>query len=329
MFVVLGHSFHEYPEGEMGHTMLLYRMMYSFRMPLFMFVSGFLMVFTTQFREVAPSWRRFAATKLRRLIVPFMVLSLVTFVPRVMMSRMADEPVEMGFSSFFISLFDGGQLVIPYFWFIQASFILLLVNYAILVMSRKARIDDRFSYLSLIVLFALLPLTSLMEVRWFSVFKAVEFGVFFITGAFYSRYASAIDRYVPWTAWWFVVMAVVVWTVSFFLTEGTGLRPLCSFAGIAMCISVAKLLEKYRVGILDHLIGANYIIFLLSWYFNVLAQQVLHHYVSLPWWIYTLLSVIAGIYVPWLFYRYMLDHPDGRVGWFGRHFLGQSLRRRV
>ena len=46
--VVVGHSFHEYPDGDYGRSMLLYRMMHSFRMPLFMFVSGFLMVYTTR-----------------------------------------------------------------------------------------------------------------------------------------------------------------------------------------------------------------------------------------------------------------------------------------
>lgn len=50
ILVVLGHSFHEYPDGNMGRSLLMYRMMYSFRMPLFMFVSGFLMVYTTKLR---------------------------------------------------------------------------------------------------------------------------------------------------------------------------------------------------------------------------------------------------------------------------------------
>lgn len=50
ILVVLGHSFHEYPDGAGGKTLLLYRMLHSFRMPLFMFVSGFLMVYTTRIR---------------------------------------------------------------------------------------------------------------------------------------------------------------------------------------------------------------------------------------------------------------------------------------
>lgn len=51
ILVVFGHSFHEYPDGNHGTSMLIYRMMFSFRMPTFMFVSGFLMAFTTFFEE--------------------------------------------------------------------------------------------------------------------------------------------------------------------------------------------------------------------------------------------------------------------------------------
>ena len=71
--VVVGHSFHEYPDGDYGRSMLLYRMMHSFRMPLFMFVSGFLMVYTT--RSAVAGQRRgytgtFVSLKLRRLLLP-------------------------------------------------------------------------------------------------------------------------------------------------------------------------------------------------------------------------------------------------------------------
>ena len=56
VLVVLGHSFHEYPDGHHGDTMLMYKMLHSFRMPLFIFVSGFLLV-----KNVLPLASFFAA----------------------------------------------------------------------------------------------------------------------------------------------------------------------------------------------------------------------------------------------------------------------------
>ncbi|MDE6027944.1 MAG: hypothetical protein K2G23_07730 [Muribaculaceae bacterium] len=95
-----------------------------------------------------------------------------------------------------------------------------------------------------------------------------------------------------------------------------------------MMISLAKILEARHITFLDHLKGANYIIFLLSWYFNVAAQQVLHHYTDLPWWVYSLLSLTFGIYVPWLFYKWMCFHPDNRFSRAMALLLGQSIKRK-
>lgn len=66
ILVVLGHSFHEYPDGDFGRSMLFYRMLFSFRMPVFLFVSGFLMVYTTRLRapKARPSIGQFTYTKL-------------------------------------------------------------------------------------------------------------------------------------------------------------------------------------------------------------------------------------------------------------------------
>lgn len=327
VFVVLGHSFHEYPDGEMGHTMLLYRMMYSFRMPLFMFVSGFLMVYTTFSRGRYPRWRKFAASKVRRLMVPFFVLSLITFVPRSLMSGMADDEIDLSAGSLVRSMVFSGSMVIPLFWFLQASFTLLLVNYAVVAFARRRGWRDAYVYPALILGFTLLPFVPIGFGYVFAVGDAIRLGVFFALGAAYARAHEMVDGVVPWTSWPLAVSVSGAWAAAFFLTENTDYAPVCSALGIMMCISVAKMLEKYKVAVLDHLIGANYIIFLLSWFCNVISQQVLHHYTDLPWWVYTVLSLFSGIYVPWLFYRYLLRHPDGRVAYMATHFLGQSLRR--
>ncbi len=327
VFVVLGHSFHEYPDGQMGHTMLLYRMMYSFRMPLFMFVSGFLMVYTTFSRGRHTTWRKFAASKVRRLMVPFIVLSLITFVPRSFMSGIADDEIELSLGSLGQSLVFSGHLVVPLFWFLQASFTLLLVNYAVIAFARRQGWRDAYVYPALILGFTLLPLVPIGFGYVFAIGDAIRLGVFFVLGAAYARAHEAVDRVVPWTSWGMVAIVTAVWVMTFFLTENTDAAPVCSVSGIMMCISVAKMLEKYKVAVLDHLIGANYIIFLLSWFCNVISQQVLHHYTDLPWWVYTVLSLFSGIYVPWWFYRYLLHHPDGRLAYMATHLLGQSLRR--
>lgn len=330
ILVVLGHSFHEYPDGEMGKTMLLYRMLYSFRMPLFMFVSGFLMVFTTRLRasSAQPGVTEFLKLKLRRLLLPFAVLTLVTFIPRAAMSGFADDSIELNLHSLYRSFFYADSLVIPFFWFLQASFLLLVFNYTIITLGEKARLNNPTLYTLIVLLFIALPFLPFQYGLFFSINEAVRLGLYFVLGAAYSRFATAIDRIVPWTSPTFLLAVITLWAILFFVTEGTPWIRVCSIVGIAMCVSVAKLMERHGVTMLDHLIGANYMIFLLSWYCNVATQQVLHHLVEMPWWCYTILSLVSGIYIPWLGYRYLQSHPDSRWVKVTALLLGQSFKKR-
>lgn len=330
ILVVLGHSFHEYPDGVMGHSLLAYRMLYSFHMPLFMFISGFLMVYTAKAtsEKTAASISKFVRKKIERLLLPFVVLTVITFVPRAMMSGMADDVFELSASSFLRAFIYSENIPIPYFWFLQASFILLVFNYIVLSLGRKAGINSIVLFSSVILFFIFLPFAPVDFGTEFSLNEAVRLGVYFVSGCAYARFRQNIDRVVPWASIPFLLLLTVLWAVLFFATEHTGYVMACSFFGILMFISLSKILEARDARFIDHLVGANYLIFLLSWFCNVASQQILHHFVELPWWCYTILSLVSGIYVPWLCYRYLCAHPDSRWVKATALLLGQSIRRK-
>lgn len=329
ILVVLGHSFHEYPDGNFGRSMLFYRMLFSFRMPVFLFVSGFLMVFTTRLRtpEARPSIGQFTYTKIKRLLLPFAFLTIVTFIPRTLLSDFADDGgAQLSILEIVRALVFTNRLVIPYFWFLHVSFILLVFNYAVITLGEKAGIKEIVIYGALIALFAALPYMNIIVRCYFSINEVIRLGVYFAIGAAFGRYHATLDRLIPWTSPLFLAGAATAWAALFSAAEGTPYIMLCSLCGIAMCISVAKLLERYHITVLDHLIGANYIIFLLSWYFNVAAQQGLHHFIALPWWCHSILSLTTGVYGPWLIYRFLQSHSDRRAVRFIAICLGQSLK---
>ncbi len=329
ILVVLGHSFHEYPDGQLGHTMLLYRMMYSFRMPVFMFTSGFLMAYTAFIRSGSNSLSvsRFTVKKVKRLLIPFVTLSLITFIPRSLMSGMADDPIEMSFDSLWQMFFYSHSMVIPYFWFIQSSFTLLILNYALLRLTEKY-CSYRTTQLILVMIFAVLSFLPIEWTSFFSFSETIRLGIYFVLGGLYAISSGRVDRYIVWHSPFFLLAVSVVWAVLFFLCEDTPFIIFCSIAGILMCISVAKILKYRKWDMLDHLIGANYMIFLLSWYCNILSQQILAHYVSFPWWIYTALSLISGIYIPWSGYRYIQNHPQSKFVRISAFLLGQRIKNK-
>lgn len=328
ILVVFGHSFHEYPDDSNGTSLLIYRLCYNFRMPLFMFVSGFLMMHTEFMKGKAPSLRRFGWGKIKRLLIPYFTLSLLTYFPRAALSGMADEEVELSGVGLIKSLFVTDMLPIPYFWFIQASFLLLIASYAVVRVCRRFRLPDTLAIAFLIIGSVVLQTLDLEGREIFGYMKAIYFSTFFIAGMVYCRYFQAISKHLPLDSTISFCVAFAVWIVSFLHWEGTPYVRISSIFGIAMCISLAKLMVKHHVTLLDHLIGANYMIFLLSWYFNVATQQILSHYVSLPWQVHTLLSLTFGIYVPWLGYRWLRSRQHSRWARHIAFLLGQSFKRR-
>ncbi|MCM1076029.1 MAG: acyltransferase [Bacteroides sp.] len=329
ILVVFGHSFHQYPDGEQGHSLLVYDMMYSFRMPTFIFVSGFLMAYTSILKPVhkVPTLGKFMVSKLRRLLIPYLTLTLVTFVPRAVMSGYADDNVNLSLRQFFNSFFMPEDLVIPYFWFIQASFILLIFSYVMFSLTRWSGHGHTSYILLMAVLFVILPLTELSDIKFFSLNAALRLAIFFLAGIVYALFMKRIDGIIPWSSYLTFISFVIAWAVTYFLTRDTDLLPVCQFCGICMIISIAKIMESHHITWLDHLTGSNYIIFLLSWYFNVFSQQIMSRIVSLPWWAYTLMSLIAGVYGPYMFYRYMKMNREKKIVRAISFLLGQNLKR--
>lgn len=328
VLVVLGHSFHEYPDGANGKDMLMYRMMHSFRMATFVFVSGFLMAYTVILTNRLPVPSRFVFSKMRRLLLPYLVLTLVTFVPRALMNGAADDEIELSMYGLYRSVFFGADMVIPFFWFVQASFILLVFSYVFIFFSIRLKIN-KVVYLSiLMLLFIGLPSLEILHTDFFSINMVQELGLFFVIGIIYAYYMPSVNKVVHWDSICLFIMLAMIWSVLFFLAENYWINILCSFFGVAMIISFAQILESRQIKILDHLIGANYMIFLLSWYCNVLFQQCLHHFVLLPWYVYSVLSLISGIYVPYLAYIYMQKRQEKKWSRRIAYLLGQNLQKR-
>lgn len=326
ILVVLGHSFHEYPDNVHGESLLIYGLCYNVHMPIFMFVSGFLMMYSEFISGKPASLRRFGLTKIKRLLIPYAVLTLLTYFPRAALSNLADDRISMSAADMLKSFYITDMLPIPYFWFLQAIFLLLIVSYAVIFLCRRLKLPDMLAIAVLIAISV-----SLGYIEWhgqeiFATRQAIIYSTFFIAGIIYCKYFDVIERYLPLDSIFAFCLMMAIWIVSFIHWNRTEYAQISSLFGIVAFIALAKLLVKHHVRVIDHLIGANYIIFLLSWYFNVAAQQILSHYVTLPWQVYTLLSLVFGIYIPWLGYIFLRDNQHRKLIRHISLLLGQTFR---
>lgn len=248
---------------------------------------------------------------------------------RASLSFMADDAISLSAGSLVKALFYSGEnMVIPLFWFLQASFVLLVITHLIISAAKKASVSDVVTYVFLIVLSVSLLVLPFETGSFFSVSDVVRLAVYFMLGATYCRFHEEIDRDIKWTSPYVLSICVVLWVLLFFLTEGRQLSAICSVFGIMMCISLSKIMECRGITLLDPIIGANYMIFLLSWYFNVLSQQVLAYFTDMPWWCYSVLSLFSAIYFPLMLYRYMKRNAGMKWVRTVSLLLGQNIGRK-
>ena len=97
ILVVFGHSFHQW-NGVFEDT-ILYKVFMVMRMPLFTFTSGYTLAYCFVSRSSNRTFKEFITNKAWRLLLPFFVLNTVTFIPRALMSDIADDALELSINS--------------------------------------------------------------------------------------------------------------------------------------------------------------------------------------------------------------------------------------
>ena len=329
LFVVVGHAF---PTD--GHDNLLYRWIYSFHMPLWVFLSGYLLRYTAP--EPNPSERcplvgipfgPFVAKKTRRLLIPYLLLSTLVFVPKALLSRWAVKPIELSWGAYVEMLLVPSKNVIVYYWFLPTIFILLTGTVLLAKLLSKARFGGRIPLWTWIaVALGLSIFNPLGGVAWLNLSGVGKFGVFFVLGIAYCTDRERIDRTLnlrhPWTT-----LGWGVTSVAAVLTGYANLNPLferlAAVCGILFALSLGHVYLRSGWRFLSPLDGSTYAIFLFSWFPQSALRVLLYDWGELSLWLGVPLSTAAGIAVPWFLWRGLLWAKRWRLGRIMSELLGQ------
>lgn len=301
ILVVAGHS--TYQLGHAGHVPSICRWLYTFHMPLFFFISGYLLKYSNTRKGIQlsdmPALGKdgFITGKARRLLVPYVIISSVVFIPKTMMSAIALRPVDMSVWSYLGMLLYPHTNVIGYFWFLPSLFLIFCLAY--IAAKTKAKTNDSLLILCLIAVSIVNPGTGFLGLD-----SALYNAVFFAAGYMFRKHMleTVVGRHSA-------TAAAVTFTVSVALmyAPDTGIRYLLtSFNGILMSVALAHLYVAGRMRFLDHLDGASYTIYLLSWFPQVASQQILISLVpGITWHVTTALAFFSGLYVPLMVHRWV------------------------
>lgn len=273
ILVVLGHSF---PVNYGSGSVWIYRYIGSIDMPLFMCISGYLFRFTGGANNDFP---RFVRKKAVLLLIPYFVLSTVTFVPKALLGELALRPVALSAGEYAHSMLFPLDNVVIYFWYLPTLFLISLCG-PLLIQTLASRAAIAAMTAALIWLDLAHPLGG---VKLLDLAGAASYLVFFWIGCLLAAYRDACNSLFQRRRTIAVSLAAVVLLHM--------IRPywhaavvdlLLSFAGIALAFALGKQYVSKGCKLFAYLDGYTFQIYLLSWYFQSFVEVALHRVLHVP-----------------------------------------------
>lgn len=311
LLVVAGHAF---PTG--GHGSPVYQWIYSFHMPLWVFLSGYLLRYTASAGAHGGcplagirfgGQGGFLDKKVRRLLIPYLLISTLVFVPKVWFSRWAVKPVELSWGAYFEMLLVPAKNVIVYYWFLPTIFILLTGTVLGAKLLGKMRRGGKIPlWIWPVAALALSVFNPLDGVEWLNLGGVIKFGFFFVLGIAYCAYQHRIDRELnlggPWATigWGFTSVAL---TVTGYAGMNLLFSQLAAVCGILFALSLGHAYIQSGFRFLAPLDGSTYAIFLFSWFPQSALRVLLYDWGHLTPWVGVMLSTAAGVALPWLLWK--------------------------
>lgn len=189
LLVVIGHSGFNEPVIQ-EHLGWLHSWIYSFHMPLFFMISGYLFSLTNNsFVEIDAG--KFMWKKVLRLLVPYVTIGTVVYLIKIALSSLSYASRDYTLGNFLYMFVAPGSpdSTMGYLWYI----ITLFVVFAIVVLLSKMRVDMKKTGWCVVVIAAAFILRNLMpRVELFNLSAVVSYLPYFVFGILLKEYERPV-----------------------------------------------------------------------------------------------------------------------------------------
>lgn len=276
----------------------IFKWVYSFHMPLFFFISGYIFCLTNPEKRLKNTkWKDFVGKKTYRLIIPFLVIDSIIFIIKASLfsdGSMVQHPVEFSFESFFLSIFISP---LGFMWFLPALFMIFLIVFPIWKYSNQkpGYVLALISFgIYIVAFFSTLVDYNVAHFMQFS--RALYYFSFFWSGVLYCRYSAKVNCYLR--SYWLPIV-LICGLLSISLTGNNWVR---AFTGITFSSVLALMVADYIPDSILDLGMFTYTIFLLSYFPQMIIRGPVHSLIPSvnQYWL-SGLSFIMGLTLPVVF----------------------------
>jgi fucose 4-O-acetylase-like acetyltransferase len=300
ILVVLGHSGYEVP--------YLLVWIGGFHMPLFVFISGYLF-FNTLENINKIDIKSFILKKVNRLLLPYFFISTIAYFPKYFLNNLAWRKVEFSLHGYIKGLLYPWDNPIIFFWFLPTIFFILIFTFILAKLFNKFKISLHFGVLALVFVF--ICLTNDTNIKLFNISGILNYYVFFVFGVCYSKNEVLINKTQRLNSGYVLccLFALTFLTLlnpyerDTFSYGGNIFYLMFAIIGILFSISLGMMYSRKEFSFFNHLFGAAYTIFLLSWFPQIVVRIFMIQLFKVQWPIGLFVSTILGIYIPLIIYK--------------------------
>ena len=265
----------------------IFKWVYTFHMPLFFLVSGFLFAYTNPVEKMRQlDERRFLWKKVKRLLLPYLFISSVIFVIKSLFikTEQMQHPVTFDVESYLNMLFFHP---VGFMWFLPTLFVIFILFVFI-----HPFVWNKYLQIGGVILFFLLGVV-VPDIPFFEISSAIHYSGYFALGIVYCAYKKLIDD-LFWKYCWYILP--VSFALSAWLIDNVIVAAL---VGILFSLSLSLAVESRCGEKIIALSNYTYTVFLLSYFPQMFIRgPIAHAFPEVNQYALSIISFIAGFFVP-------------------------------
>ena len=274
---------------------------YCFHMPLFIWCSGFLFVYTRQLDK--RTFGQFTKVRAKRLLIPYLVLSVIGLLPKILFSEYLNDSLALEPLPIIRSFLVPRENVWGHFWFLPMIFFIGLIGYALEKVRQNLKVNKQITGWTLTAVLFALSFVRLDFGEWFGLNDVIKYTFVYVLGMTLADTYGIIEKTGRNV---FIIIGILsfIFSVIIFVlirSEGGVIADLKSkIISVLMIVSVVclcKACETVKVS-KNSLIAQTYTIFILSWPFQLIAEILLERVLGLGYYIVMPSMFIAGVVLP-------------------------------
>lgn len=299
ILVVLGHS-HPLHRDYPTYISRLIKFIYTFHMPLFFFIAGMLIRYTDHNRSVLRWWWE----KVKKLMIPYIVLSAVAWLPKVLLDSFLSDNMELSATNILRMIFIPRDGVWGHFWFIPTYLILSLIGACCCKLP-----NNRYINAGMIgggILLLVFPINT----DWIGLRDVSLNLLYILAGVVTSRYliSNELKYGKPSVAALTFIVSLCIFILLQYVgsNDKTVLYTIVAFSMIFFILVCSILLSNKKNRGLKYVGERAFTVFIYSWPVQITVEMVCVMVLKLNWAIVFLGMFIVGLLFPLLLYEFYL-----------------------